>query len=83
MAEKEYSAALEKQNAMMQYSTPQKHSSHKSSSLVSASKNIGAADGSPLVYNANMIDNTPQVHKRKASFKMVKSQSNNQQHNEL
>lgn len=59
MAEKEHSAAMEKQNAMMQYSTPQKHSSNKSSSLVSGSKYMGAADGSPLVYNANMIDNTP------------------------
>ena len=39
------------------------------------------ADGcSPLVYNANskLIENTPQVHKRKASFKMVKSVTSKQ-----
>ena len=53
------------------YSTPQKHASNK----------IAPSDGhSPLVYNANsnLIENTPQVHKRKASFKMVKSVTSKQ-----
>ena len=44
----------------------------ESSTLSSPQKNIIA---SPLIYNqkATLIDNTPQVHKRKASFKLVTS----------
>ena len=60
---------------MTAYSTPQKHGSSKAAAS-------GTIAGSPLVYSqqaSHMVENTPQVHKRKTSFKMAKSSTSKQE----